>query len=206
MVELFGYLATFFLALSLLVNRALQFRWFNLFGQISFIVYGIILEAFPIIIANGILLCINCYRLIQLYRSSESFQLIPVKTYDEWVKKFLDFNKNDIENYFPDYTFSLNDDKICFMVLRDLTLANIFVATLDGKGNAFVEINYTIPQYRDYKVGKFIFEKETNYLKEKGVQRVVYRSVYNSSHKQFLKKLSFKSQPQSNIAYCKDIE
>jgi hypothetical protein len=39
-------------------------------------------------------------------------------------------------------------------------VANIFSAKVDAAGNAEVLINYTVPKYRDFKVGKYIFENE----------------------------------------------
>ena len=77
------------------------------------------------------------------------------------------------------------------MVLRDAAIANIFIATIDSKGNATVQINYTVPQYRDYKVGRFIFEQEKKYLLSNGVQQVVYTNVTNDNHLQFIKVMGF---------------
>jgi len=78
-----------------------------------------------------------------------------------------------------------------FIVLRDLVIANIFIATVSADGNAFVKINYTIPKYRDYKVGKFIFDKENKYLLLKGVKQIVYKKVTNKNHENFLKVMGF---------------
>jgi len=54
-----GYLASILLAISLLVNNDLKFRWLNSFGCLSFIIYGLMIHAFPIILTNVILLVIN---------------------------------------------------------------------------------------------------------------------------------------------------
>lgn len=194
MIVAIGYFASLLLAFSLLVTNTIKFRWLSTGGQVSFITYGILIGATPIIIANSVLLCINIYQLIKLYRYEETFHLVPIKTGDMLIGKFLSFYQKDIRNYFPDFAFLSDDHKTCFVVLRDLVVSNIFVATLTAEGNAIVEINYTVPNYRDYKVGRFIFDKEKEYLVAQGVKQIVYEKVFNKSHQQFLKAMGFVEQ------------
>jgi hypothetical protein len=77
--------------------------------------------------------------------------------------------------------------------LRDLNIANIFSGKLNVDGSISVEINYTIPKYRDFKVGKFIFDKERDFLISKGVSKIIYDKIYNKQHETFLRKIGFKT-------------
>ncbi|MBL0314056.1 MAG: hypothetical protein IPP78_15450 [Holophagaceae bacterium] len=86
------------------------------------------------------------------------------------------------------------------MVLRDLTIANLFVAHVAEEGTINVEINYTVPQYRDYKVGKFIFDEGSDYLKAHGVHTIRTRS-YLSEHTEFLKRMGFTCVLKDGEAY-----
>lgn len=192
MMSLIGYAATLFLAVSLLVKTDLQFRWFNTLGCTSFIVYGVLINAFPVILTNTLLLAINAFYLVKIYRyrTEEDFDLVHFETDDQLVKKFLSFYKKDINNYFPRFTEPSPSD-IRFMVLRDMAIANVFVASLSDDGTAFVRINYTVPKYRDYKVGKFIFDKEKNYLISQNIKEVAYDKVDNPQHAQFLSRMGF---------------
>jgi len=189
-----GYVASVLLALSLLVNNDLKFRWLNMFGCLSFIIYGILITAFPIILTNSILLLINAYYLIKTYSTKENFDLLEFTPGDKIITKFLQFYSKDIESYFPAYKLSGNDNDIRFVTLRDMVIANIFVAELSAEGVAYVKINYTVPKYRDYKVGTFIFQKENSFLLGKGITKVVYNIVTNKEHAAFLKKMGFKKQ------------
>ena len=74
MVVALGYIASALLAYSLIVTNALKFRWLNSAGCLFFIIYGVMISAFPVILANGILFVINLYQLIRLYISKESFK------------------------------------------------------------------------------------------------------------------------------------
>ena len=192
MVVLVGYTASIFLAISLIVNGAFKFRILNMIGQVIFICYGILINAVPIIIANAVLLCINIYQLIRLIKSNEQFQYVAIQQNDKIVEKFLNFYANDIKDFFPNFIYQFTlQQHISFVVLRDAAIANIFIATIDSIGNATVQINYTVPQYRDYKVGRFIFEKEKTFLHSSNIKQVVYTEVSNKKHLHFLQVMGF---------------
>lgn len=192
MFDLIGYAASAFLAVSLMVTGAFKFRTINMVGQVTFIIYGVVIHAFPIIIANSVLLLINIYQLYKLLQSKEQFKYVPIQLSDKIIDNFLKFYDKDVKSYFPNFHYLPTlQQHISFVVLRDAAIANIFIATIDSKGNATVQINYTVPQYRDYKVGRFIFEQEKKYLLSNGVQQVVYTNVTNDNHLQFIKVLGF---------------
>ncbi len=187
----FGYLASLLLVIALLVNHDLKFRWFNTLGNVVFIIYAIVIGAFPVLLTNIILLAINLYYLIKVYTKNERFDLIEFNGDEKLILKFLAFYKKDIEAYFPGVNQLQLKDKLNFVVIRDLVIANIFSATLHDNGDAEVIINYTVLKYRDYKVGRFIFEKGKPFLIGKGVKRIVYTNVHNKKHLQFITVMGF---------------
>ena len=201
-----GYLAFILLAISLLVNNEIRFHWLNSLGSLSFVLYGLMIDAFPIIITNGFLLCINIYYLIKIYTTDEDFDLIEFFSNDTLIQKYFSFYQKDILTFFPDFSLQDKENELRFIVLRDLAFANIFVAQISSEGIAYVKINYTTPKYRDFKVGKFIFEKENKYLKSKGIKQIVYKEVINKNHIQFLKIMKFKKIIiDGNKCYTKEI-
>ncbi len=204
-IPLIGYAASILLAISLLVTNDIKFRWLNTGGCVCFIVYGIFINAFPIILTNSILFLINLFYLIKIYNAKEDFELIEFKGGEKLVYKFLSFYKKDITKYFPAYVHDENENNLKFVVLRDLVIANIFVARLDNNGSAFVELNYTVPKYRDYKVGEFIFISEQKFLISKGVHSLIYKVVSNKQHEKFLKVMGFK-KTNNTPSYSKHLD
>ena len=193
-IQLTGYLASLLLGLSLIVTNDLRFRWFNTGGCLAFIIYGVFIHAFPVILTNGVLFFINVVALVKIYRKKEAFDLLEFEPDAPLVHKFLRFYEADIKTYFPHFRLEEKPSQVCFMVLRDMNLANVFVATLATDGTAVVQFNYTIPKYRDYKVGRFIFEKEKDYLPSKGIIKLVYTEVLNKGHREFLDRMGFRPE------------
>ena len=187
----FGYLASLFLIIALLANGDLKFRIYNSLGSISFIIYGIIFSAWPVLLTNVILFFINIYYLRKLYAHKEDFELIEFCGDEKLALKFLHFYAVDIKIYFPDFKEEQLKGNLNFVVLRDIVIANIFSAQVLENGGAVVALNYTTKKYRDFKVGKFIFEREKQYLISKGIKRIIYKHAANKSHIHYLKTLRF---------------
>ena len=187
----FGYLASLALIIALLVNTEIKFRFYNIAGTVFFMIYGFIFHAGPVLITNAILFCINIYYLFKLYGHKEDFELIEFKGDEKLAQMFLCFYQNDIASYFPEFSPAQIENNLNFVVLRDLVIANIFSAGVSAEGDAAVIINYTVKKYRDYIIGKFIFEKEKQFLLSHGVKRIVYHKVSNKGHADFLKVAGF---------------
>lgn len=187
----FGYLASLCLIIALLVSNDLKFRWFNTLGNVLFIIYAIVLQAFPVLLTNVILLGINAFYLIKVYRRQENFDMLEFTGDEKMAQKFLQFYQKDIAAYFPEFKPEQMQQSLNFVVIRDLVIANMVSATVSANGDAKVLLNYTLQKYRDYKVGRFIFEKERDYLVAKGIKRIVYKKVANKNHEAFLKVMGF---------------
>ena len=206
LAQLLGYCAFIFLAVSLWITNDIKFRWINSLGCLSFVCYGILISAFPIVLTNAVLLAINIYFLFKIYRRQEKFDLVEFKNDAALIPKFLAFYKKDIETYFPDFVMGAEENEIRFVILRDIVLANLFVATVNQNGDAFVKINYTVPKYRDYKVGRFLFDEGKEFLQVKGIKRIIYKQVHNPQHERFLRVMGFNKVPfEDGFCYIKNI-
>lgn len=58
-----GYLASFFVMISFLMRHITTLRIVNTVGCGFFIVYGVLLDSWPIIITNAAITCVNFYYL-----------------------------------------------------------------------------------------------------------------------------------------------
>lgn len=160
-------------------------------GNVCFIIYAISLSSIPVLITNSILLCINVWYLIKVYRRQENFDMLTFKGDEKMAQKFIQFYQQDIANYFPGFAPAVLMHNFNFVVIRDLVIANMFSAKVEKNGDAIVSLNYTLQKYRDYKVGTYIFEKERDFLIANGVKRIVYTSVPNKNHQRFLSTMGF---------------
>ncbi len=191
METIIGYLASIFLGISLVVTNTLRFRWWNTLGCLTFVIYGFLINAHPVILANGLLLVINIYQLIKVYQSKETFELMPLQNDSALAERFINFYGNDIKKFFPEADTTIQSNTFAFVVLRNMVIANLFIANIKTNGEAEIEIDYTIPQFRDYKSGLFIFEKEKQHLIKNGITTLTYHKNIHQIHQNFLNKMGF---------------
>ena len=99
--ELIGYLASILVAISLMMSSLLKLRVINLAGAIAFLVYGLLIRAYPIAAVNAIIVLVNLYFLYRMVMSKEYFKLLEVDSRSAYLQYFLTFHKAEIERFIP---------------------------------------------------------------------------------------------------------
>lgn len=190
-----GYFASGVIALSMTMNSILKFRWVNIVGAFTFAVYGYLIGAFPVMLLNSIIVLVDIYYLNKIYTKKNLFDTIEVNTHSKYLYKFLDFYKEDIHKFFPDFNYNPDMNTISFYVLRNMTVAGLFLAHREGDDTLKVGLDYSIPEYRDYKNGKYLYESLKESFKKDAYKKVVAESG-SESHDKYLLKLGFKKNAE----------
>lgn len=66
--EYVGYGASVLVVLSLMMSNVTKLRWLNLCGCLAFTLYGVMINAWPVVITNALISLVNVYHLVKLYR------------------------------------------------------------------------------------------------------------------------------------------
>lgn len=195
LTTLIGYAASIFLALSLIAKSTVRFRWFNLLGCLAFVIYGISISQLPVIIPNALLLTINAIALFKIYTTTvkEDYHLAEVRSTDNIAIKFLDFHKAAIQKAYHNYPATVQGN-LSFLVLKDMTIAGIFIGEVNADGTAEMRLSYMLPNMADDKLGNFIFNTEKAFFSSKGVKQIIYTNKPDASQVKFLLKQGFEHQ------------
>ncbi|MAT96842.1 MAG: hypothetical protein CL608_06840 [Anaerolineaceae bacterium] len=68
--ETLGYLASIFVAVSLMMRSLTKLRVINLIGALLFTAYGLIIAAYPVAVVNGFIVLVNLYYLQQSLKTT----------------------------------------------------------------------------------------------------------------------------------------
>lgn len=188
-VEIIGYLGSILVAISLMMKSLLRLRIVNLIGALFFTAYGILLQAYPVAFMNALIVCIDLFYLFQMWRQKDYFTFLEVSPEGKYLNAFLDFYKDDILEIIPGYTRTTGEDVLCFFVLRNMMPAGLFIARVRGE-EAHVQLDYVIPNYRDNKVGRFIFEENAAFFRQRGIRRFVSDGG-SPIHRKYLEYMEF---------------
>ncbi len=183
--EWVGYIGSVIVIISLTMKSMIKLRWFNLLGAIIFTVYGLVINAMPVFAVNILIACINIYYLIQIYTSENFFQLIEVNENDGFLSHFVNNNSEDISKYFPNYKISKNDNNISLLILRDMSVASVFVGKKTNNNTLEIELDYALPQYQDFKTGDYLFNTKSEVFKSKGINKLIIKPFAKNQDKYY---------------------
>ncbi len=186
--ELIGYLGSLLVVVSLLMSSVIKLRIINTAGSLIFCIYALVIRSYPTAVMNAALVAINIWFLIKLINKERSFTLLEVSVDDATAVHFLDRYKTDMDRYFPDREDRKAEVNKVFLALHDDILAGITLGKSSGK-DFLLLTDYSTPQYRDCKLGSFVYEK----LHELGYEKLCYDGN-NEIHIDYLKKMGFKEE------------
>lgn len=198
-IEIFGYAGSVLVAVSLMMSSIVKLRIINLIGAVIFSTYGFIIGALPVGFLNGFIAIVDIYYIAQIFSAKEYFRVLEVKPDSEYLNHFLRFYEKDILKFIPNFSIDINPAYHVMFVLRDTVPAGLVCSEYLDDDCIYLRLDYAIPGYRDFKLGRFVFNR---ILKERNIKRV-YSDPGNPKHELYLKRMGFvKTELNSKTVYC----
>jgi len=188
-IEIIGYIGSLLVAISLTMKSLLRLRIINLFGALFFMGYGLLLHAYPVVFLNGLIVCIDVYYLVQMWQQKDFFTFMEVRPTSDYLRTFVGFYKEDISNLIPSYTHQPEESQVCFFILRNMVPSGLFIANVEN-GTAHIQLDYVIPNYRDFKIAKFIFGENSIFFEKRGIRQFISEAG-SDFHKKYLERMGF---------------
>jgi hypothetical protein len=188
-VQLVGYLGSALVIASLAQKSILRLRFIGLGGSATFLVYSLLIAAYPIAIVNLIAGAIHAYYLRQLIaRPEEVFSTLEVRPDAFYLQRFLEFHAADIARFQPEFRHQLGGNMKTVFILRDMVPAGLVVCRADGDAFKIV-LDYAIPEYRDFKLGRYVFSRNSGIF-ESGAR--LWSPASTPDHATYLQRMGFR--------------
>jgi len=190
-IELIGYSGSVLVTISLMMKSIIKLRWINFAGAFFFSVYGFIISAYPVLALNAIICIVDIYYIFQMYYEKDLFEIFEINDPDNnFLKRFMEYYREDIEHFFPDKNILDNKKPFIFFALRNLMPVGLFIGDLIDPKILEIKVDFVIPGYRDLKVARYVYHKRSNFFTKKGIERLQIKSAI-SKYDTFLKKMGF---------------
>ncbi len=191
-IALLGYAASLLIIISVSRTSILQLRIFGLVGSLTFLVYAVVIGAFPVALTNLVLAGLHLYFLSRLWsRKQEFFTALHLTKHSQYLRHFLEFHRDDIVAHQPGFEFDARDDQIRAFVLRDTVPTGVFIGRACADGSVEVELDYVVPQYRDMKVANYLYSPKSGIFADDAGSRTIWTRVGNEAHVAYFKRLGF---------------
>jgi hypothetical protein len=174
-LDLFGWLGSALLIVSLLQTRVLRFRLLNLGASVILVTFNALLAVWPMVGMNVATSAINVVFIARMLRdrhSEAAYEVLEVGPSDAYLCHFLGVHEADIGRSLPGFSAGdLTEDDLAFQVQSgDETVG---VVLIRGEGEvAHVLLDDVTPRYRDFSPGEFVWRRASR-LRDRGFRKVV---------------------------------
>lgn len=200
--ELVGYVASGLVAISLMMRSILKLRVINLIGALIFTLYGLLIGAYPIVIVNFVIVLINLFYLYRIFNTQEYFTLLNVQPDSQYLDYFLRFHAQEIWQFQPDFEHHTNSSQLILFVLRDLVPAGIVIGDID-QDTLRLKLDFVIPGYRDFKLGRFVYGGKTAVFTSNNICRITSEPG-SKAQNDYLKRMGF-TQTANGNEFCLEL-
>lgn len=188
-VEWFGYLASVVVAASLTMSSIVKLRWANLVGSALFSTYGFIIGSLPVGLLNLFIVIVNILYLIRMYREKDDFRIMKLSGDDEFLSYFLECHRQDIAKFFPNFAYAPDEKRSAYYLVKNATPIGVLVGTRLDTDVCMIELDYVGPQYRDFKMGSFVYGN-VDFFRKQGFRKLMTR-VTGGAHDVYLERMQF---------------
>lgn len=186
LIELFGYLGSTLVLVSMLMTSVVKLRIINTIGSVIFTIYALIIKSYPTAFMNFCLVLINLRFLWKMSKTEKVYEIVESDRNDTLLKYLVDHYREDIEKFFPGIDLDLEKIDRAYVVLCQGKPVGLTLGNMEEEGVLDLKLDYSIPEYRDFSIGSFLFD----YLGKKGIRKVVYRGP-DEKHTAYLNKQNF---------------
>ena len=175
-LEVIGWVGSAVLVWSLAQARVVRFRALNLAASVVLTGYNAALGVWPMVAMNAVIAGLDVYHLVRLLRTRDDdavYEVVEVQADDAYLAHVLSRHAADIERHNPGFAWSPGEaDRTAYLVLKDVETVGVVLLTDDGAGEGRVELDYVVPRFRDFSVGKFVYRRGGD-LAGRGLRRLV---------------------------------
>ncbi|MBL0747454.1 hypothetical protein [Nocardioides baculatus] len=173
-LDVLGWGGSALLVYSLLQTSLLRLRILNAVACVILIVFNTMLEVWPMVGMNTVLVAINVWFIAQMLRhrhDETAYQVLEVSHADEYLRHVLRVHAADILKFNPHFVYDPADTHDAFLVQKGDETVGVVLLREEGD-TAHVLLDYVTPRYRDLSPGEFVWRR-SGLLAERGIGKVV---------------------------------
>jgi hypothetical protein len=159
-MSIIGWGGSAIVVLSLLQTRILRLRVLNLIGCVILVGFNLAIQVWPMVGMNAVLAVINLVNLWRLLRhrhDDAQYAVLEVNQGDAYLGHVLAAHSKDISRFNPG--FASTASPYAFLVQHGERTVGVVLAHDAGEGRAQIDLDYVLPEYRDFTPGEFVYRR-----------------------------------------------
>lgn len=169
-IEGIGYVASALIVLSLAMTSVVRLRLISLAGSAAYVVYGSLIGAWPVVVANAVIVLLNIWNLYREFRRPGDLGVTPIDPGAPFLADFLDHHMADIHKHEP--AFNPAEANTAYVYMREGMPAGAVMGIRHGQTLALT-LDYVLPVWRDSRLGNWLYGEGAAALKRDGVTTLI---------------------------------
>jgi len=191
--ELLGYLASALVILSLSMRSVVRLRTISLCASTTFLIYGVLIDAVPIIVTNVSLVALNLWFLGREFsqRGDDRHDLgvSAIRATSPFLLDFVEYHLHDIRSFQPSFTMPSGDNVVSLLLTRDGLPAGLIVGRRQGDVLR-IDLDYVMREHRDSRLGRWLYSSHNPVFRELGFTALCADASTEDHHK-YLRRVGF---------------
>ncbi|WP_353081204.1 GNAT family N-acetyltransferase [Tessaracoccus lapidicaptus] len=194
-IESIGYLASALIVVSLAMTSVVRLRIISLLGSLAYTVYGSLIGAWPVVIANGVIVLLNIWNLRKEFRRPGDLGVASIDASAPFLEDFLKHHLPDIHRHMPE--FEAQKANTAYVYMREGMPAGAVMGVREGT-NLHLTLDYVLPAFRDSRLGKWLYREGAGALTKEGITTLT-ASPGVALHRDYLVEVGFSPDPSGTL-------
>jgi hypothetical protein len=191
--ELVGYVASALVVASLAMTSVVRLRTISLFGSVTFVAYGVLIESIPIMVTNAAIAVLNTWFLSRELGGRRDLGAVVVPPDSPFLLDFLTHHASDIATFQPDYDLGDPFD-FALVLTRDGLPAGVVLGNRDSD-QLDIDLDYVLKAYRDSRLGSWLYGRGSAVFRSAGITQLS-SAAGRESHPGYLVRMGFRYDPE----------
>lgn len=174
-----GYLASLLIVISLAMTSVVRLRMISLLGSLTFVVYGALIGAVPILVANLVIAGLNVWFLRAELGGRRDLGASPIPPDAPFLVFFVRYHLAELQRYQPDFVVPVDGEDLpwtfALLLTRDGLPAGLLLGRRDPDDPRRLEIllDHVLAAYRDSRIGAWLYGPGAKVFRDAGIAQLV---------------------------------
>ncbi|GEM_PF-2121500 len=186
--ELVGYLAPVFIILSMSRSNVKEIRLYMIAGCLTFVVYGALVGAWPVVVANALIGLVTGFYFLKDLRVSSMFSIINEREVgSKLIQKVTDAFGRDIRKIYPAFDdVALRRDTEVLFYFHQQEVVGMHCFRKKSDTQIEVLVDFVEKKYAGQKLDRYLFKNEEGIFSKLGMTEVHFTPATKGAKQHFL--------------------
>lgn len=186
--EIVGYVASALIVVSLAMTSVVRLRIVNLVGCVTFVTYGLLIHAWPVVVSNAIICVLNVWFLAKHFRTRTDVGAVPIAADAPYLADFLTARLDDIQRDQPTFA-EVDPTASAWLLTRDGLPVGVLVGRREQE-TLHIDLDYVTAPYRDSRLGQWLHGPTSTVFTSQGIRRLTAHAG-SAKHRAYLTQVGF---------------